>query len=83
MAGQYSYSEHVSRESALPNDPLCADLVMAVDAYRNKQRSMVVVAGPESSAIPSHLETRVGKRRWNERSRGTIRTATPPPAPAQ
>jgi hypothetical protein len=58
-------------------------LQRALDAYRNKQRSMMVTAGQESSAIPSHLETRVGKRRWNEKGSGPLRTATPPAASTQ
>jgi hypothetical protein len=63
--------------------PTCADPYLSVDAYRNKQRSMMVTAGQESSAIPSHLETRVGKRRWSERGSGPLRTATPPAASTQ
>lgn len=51
-----------------------------VDAYRNKQRSALIAAGQEIDAIPAHLETRPGKRRWLERARGIAHTATPPPA---
>jgi hypothetical protein len=43
----------------------------------------MVTAGQETSAIPSHLETRVGKRRWSEKSTGPARTATPPLAASQ
>ena len=54
-----------------------------VDAYRNKQRSMMITAGQETTPVPAHLETRPGKRRWAERASGQVRTATPSTAPVQ
>lgn len=39
----------------------------SVDAYRNKMRSTMVGAGQDVTAVAPHFETRVGKRRWNER----------------
>lgn len=50
----------------------------AVDAYRSKQRSALVAAGQEESAIPAHLEGRPGKRRWLERSKAMDHPMTPP-----
>ena len=38
-----------------------------VDAYRNKMRSSMMGAGQDVTTVAPHFETRVGKRRWNER----------------
>lgn len=40
---------------------------MVVDAYRNKMRSSMMGAGQDVTSVAPHFETRVGKRRWNER----------------
>ncbi|OJJ41636.1 hypothetical protein ASPWEDRAFT_278331 [Aspergillus wentii DTO 134E9] len=42
-------------------------LQRSLDAYRNKMRSTMVVGGQDVSSIPSHFETRAGKRRFLER----------------
>ncbi|KAE8377236.1 hypothetical protein BDV26DRAFT_305056 [Aspergillus bertholletiae] len=46
-------------------------LQRSLDAYRNKMRSTMLAAGQEPTAIPRHLETRAGKRRFLERKRRT------------
>ncbi|KAL4934795.1 hypothetical protein BDV06DRAFT_229440 [Aspergillus oleicola] len=46
-------------------------LQRSLDAYRNKMRSTMLAAGQEPGAIPSHFETRAGKRRFLERKVGT------------
>lgn len=38
-----------------------------VDAYRNKMRSSMMGQGQDVAQVAPHFETRVGKRRWNER----------------
>jgi hypothetical protein len=38
-----------------------------VDAYRNKMRSSMVGQGQDITQVAPHFETRVGKRRWNDR----------------
>lgn len=38
-----------------------------VDAYRNKMRSSMMGQGQDVTQVAPHFETRVGKRRWNER----------------
>lgn len=38
-----------------------------VDAYRNKMRSSMMGAGQDVTTVAPHFETRVGKRKWNER----------------
>lgn len=43
------------------------NFISIVDAYRNKMRSTMVVGGQDVSSIPSHFETRAGKRRFLER----------------
>jgi hypothetical protein len=40
-----------------------------VDAYRNKMRSAMMAAGQDVLQVAPHLETRPGKRKWNERNR--------------
>lgn len=45
------------------------DGLTAVDAYRNKMRSTIISTGQEVPAASSHFETRVGKRKWQERSK--------------
>lgn len=42
-------------------------LQRSLDAYRNKMRSTALAAGHDTSSIPQHFETRIGKRRWLER----------------
>ncbi|KAF2184086.1 hypothetical protein K469DRAFT_580986 [Zopfia rhizophila CBS 207.26] len=42
-------------------------LQKSLDAYRNKMRSSMVGAGQDVSTVAPHFETRVGKRRWNDR----------------
>lgn len=44
-------------------------IVLAVDAYRNKMRSTMVAAGQDVANTAPHFETRVGKRKWLERSK--------------
>ncbi|KAL4952247.1 hypothetical protein BDW69DRAFT_195807 [Aspergillus filifer] len=44
-------------------------LQRSLDAYRNKMRSTMLAAGQEEGSIPSHFETRAGKRRFLERRR--------------
>ncbi|KAI9812326.1 MAG: hypothetical protein M1827_004775 [Pycnora praestabilis] len=48
-----------------------------VDAYRNKMKSTMVSAGQEVTNLAPHFETRVGKRKWLERSRKSKRESTP------
>jgi hypothetical protein len=48
-----------------------------VDAYRNKMRSTMVAAGQDVTSVAPHFETRVGKRRWMERSKRAKREASP------
>lgn len=38
-----------------------------MDAYRNKMRSSMMGQGQDVAQVAPHFETRVGKRRWNER----------------
>ncbi|KAF2271505.1 uncharacterized protein EI97DRAFT_387700 [Westerdykella ornata] len=45
-------------------------LQKALDAYRNKMRTTMVGAGQE---VAPHFETRLGKRRWNERIEERLR----------
>jgi hypothetical protein len=40
-----------------------------VDCYRNKTRSAVESVMQDVRTMAPHYETRVGKRRWNERMR--------------
>jgi len=40
-----------------------------VDCYRAKVATTMTAAGKDIPAIAPHFETRVGKRRWNERSK--------------
>ncbi|KAF2015595.1 hypothetical protein BU24DRAFT_346688 [Aaosphaeria arxii CBS 175.79] len=42
-------------------------LQKSLDAYRNKMRSSMMGAGHDVTAVAPHFETRVGKRKWNER----------------
>ncbi|PGH27810.1 hypothetical protein AJ80_00598 [Polytolypa hystricis UAMH7299] len=44
-------------------------LQRALDAYRNKMRSSMLTSGQETTEVAPHFETRVGKRKWLERSR--------------
>ena len=46
-----------------------ADRAFTVDAYRNKMRSTMVAAGHDVASVAPHFETRVGKRKWMERSK--------------
>ncbi|KAF2085354.1 hypothetical protein K490DRAFT_46728 [Saccharata proteae CBS 121410] len=49
-------------------------LQRSLDAYRNKMRSTMVAAGQD---VAPHFETRVGKRRWLERSKRAKREGSP------
>ncbi|PVH95262.1 hypothetical protein DM02DRAFT_537750 [Periconia macrospinosa] len=42
-------------------------LQKSLDAYRNKMRSSIMGAGQDVATVAPHFETRLGKRRWNER----------------
>ncbi|CCX07891.1 Similar to conserved hypothetical protein [Ajellomyces capsulatus NAm1]; acc. no. XP_001543648 [Pyronema omphalodes CBS 100304] len=44
-------------------------LQRALDAYRNKMRSSMMAAGTDVMSSAPHLETRVGKRKWMDRTR--------------
>ncbi|KAK2733342.1 hypothetical protein FQN57_002162 [Myotisia sp. PD_48] len=46
-----------------------ANASFLVDAYRNKMRNSMLTAGHETTEIAPHFETRVGKRKWLERSK--------------
>ncbi|KAI9732226.1 MAG: hypothetical protein M1834_004323 [Cirrosporium novae-zelandiae] len=52
-------------------------LQKSLDAYRNKMRSSILANGQEVTNIASHFETRVGKRRWQERTRRSEHARTP------
>jgi hypothetical protein len=55
-------------------------LQKSLDAYRNKMRSSMIGAGQDVSNVAPHFETRVGKRRWNdrlERSKKSRREGSP------
>ncbi|KAF2264159.1 hypothetical protein CC78DRAFT_248170 [Lojkania enalia] len=55
-------------------------LQKSLDAYRNKMRSSMMGAGQDVATVAPHFETRVGKRRWNERierNKKTRRDASP------
>ena len=52
-------------------------LLDKVDAYRNKMRSTMVAAGQDVAAVAPHFETRVGKRKWMERSKKAKREGSP------
>ncbi|KAF2003962.1 hypothetical protein P154DRAFT_519566 [Amniculicola lignicola CBS 123094] len=43
-------------------------LQKSLDAYRNKMRSSMLGAGQDVTSVAPHFETRVGKRRWTERT---------------
>jgi hypothetical protein len=42
---------------------------MTVDAYRNKMRTTMIAAGSDVQATAPNFETRVGKRKWLDRSK--------------
>jgi len=44
-------------------------LQRSLDAYRNKMRSTMVAAGQDQSTIAPHFETRIGKRKWLDRTK--------------
>jgi len=52
-------------------------LQRSLDAYRNKMRSTMVAAGQDQSTIAPHFETRVGKRKWLDRSKRSKRETSP------
>jgi len=52
-------------------------LQRSLDAYRNKMRSTMVAAGRDVTAVAPHFETRVGKRKWLERSKKSKRDSSP------
>ena len=41
--------------------------MVVVDCYRNKTRSAVESIMQDVKTVAPHFETRVGKRKWNER----------------
>ena len=46
-----------------------------VDSYRNKVRKVMDDTGKDVAATAPHFETRVGKRRWNDRNKREKRSA--------
>lgn len=58
-------------------------LTFIVDAYRVKQKGALLSSGQDSSSIPSHLETRPGKRRWLERTNAINPPVEPPTSAAE
>ncbi|EON65684.1 hypothetical protein W97_04923 [Coniosporium apollinis CBS 100218] len=52
-------------------------LQRSLDAYRNKMRSTMIAASQDVGAVAPHFETRVGKRKWLERSKRAKREPTP------
>jgi hypothetical protein len=46
-----------------------ADETQTVDSYRAKVATTMTATGKDIAGIAPHFETRVGKRRWNERSK--------------
>lgn len=55
-------------------------LQKSLDAYRNKMRSSMVGAGQDVSSVAPHFETRMGKKRWNDRmekKQQSLREASP------
>ncbi|KAI9882446.1 MAG: hypothetical protein M1823_005807 [Watsoniomyces obsoletus] len=52
-------------------------LQRALDAYRNKIRSTMLADGQDVTHSAPHFETRVGKRRWQDRTRRSGRATTP------
>lgn len=46
-----------------------ADATIPVDCYRNKMRSAIESTMQDVETTAPHYETRVGKRRWNDRMR--------------
>ena len=44
-------------------------LTRTVDSYRNKMKASLESTGQDASVKTPHFETRVGKRRWTERSK--------------
>ncbi|KAF2453953.1 hypothetical protein BDY21DRAFT_354606 [Lineolata rhizophorae] len=44
-------------------------LQRSLDAYRNKMRNTMVARGQDVTTVAPHFETRVGKRKWLERSK--------------
>ena len=73
-ASKYS---HLSLSST-PRRPIsarqiCTDERWKVDCYRNKTRSAIESIMQDVKNVAPHYETRVGKRRWNERMRSRER----------
>ncbi|KAI9812217.1 MAG: hypothetical protein M1832_000486 [Thelocarpon impressellum] len=52
-------------------------LQKSLDAYRNKMHSTMTAAGQDVTKTAPHFETRVGKRKWLERTRRSKREMTP------
>jgi len=52
-------------------------LQRSLDAYRNKMRSTMVAAGQDVTTAAPHFETRVGKRKWLERTKRSKRDSSP------
>ncbi|KAF2759169.1 hypothetical protein EJ05DRAFT_499592 [Pseudovirgaria hyperparasitica] len=52
-------------------------LQRSLDAYRNKMRSTMMAAGHDIAQKAPHFDTRVGKKRWMERSKRSKRASSP------
>ncbi|KAI6708339.1 hypothetical protein JHW43_009138 [Diplocarpon mali] len=52
-------------------------LQKALDSYRNKVRGTMDQTGKDVATVAPHFETRVGKRRWNDRSKREPRADEP------
>ena len=63
--GRFSCKNHVSQPSVMVEEDRLT--FSTVDAYRNKMRSSMMGQGQDVTQVAPHFETRVGKRRWNER----------------
>jgi hypothetical protein len=50
-------------------------LQKSLDSYRNKVRKVMDDTGKDVAATAPHFETRVGKRRWNDRNKREKRSA--------
>lgn len=75
LAEHCSCSDLVSLSCSTDHVTFDTDNV-TVDAYRNKMRSTMVAAGQDVVAVAPHFETRVGKRKWLERSKRSKREAS-------
>ena len=71
-AGRCSCRNLVSDYVRIAEDGLLSCAL--VDAYRNKMRSSMMGAGQDVTSVAPHFETRVGKRKWEEREKNKKRT---------